>query len=86
MAIRSPRTARIRRSVSVVSSPPSNRIEPVRVAPLGSSPMMARLVMDLPEPDSPTMPSVPPGATPKPMPSTTAVSPKRTVRSSTVSR
>ena len=31
---------------------------PVLEARGGSSPMMARLVMDLPEPDSPTIPTV----------------------------
>ena len=37
---------------------PENRAEPVTTAPGGSSPMTARQLTVLPEPDSPTMASV----------------------------
>ncbi len=41
-------------------SSPRNRIAPVTRADLGSRPITAMLDTDLPEPDSPTMPSTSP--------------------------
>ena len=40
---------------------PPNRIEPSTSAPRGSSRPIARAVMDLPDPDSPTRPTASPG-------------------------
>jgi hypothetical protein len=45
------------------NSSPWKRTEPVILAFLGSSPMTAIEVTDLPDPDSPTMPSVSPRRT-----------------------
>jgi hypothetical protein len=42
---------------------PSNRMSPARRAVWGSRPITAMDETDLPEPDSPTIPSVSPGAT-----------------------
>src|SRR5882757_6444185 len=60
---------------------PSNRAEPVTRDPrLGSSPMIASEVTDLPQPDSPTSPTTWPGETSKLTPSTATVggaSPRR---------
>ncbi len=53
------------------SSSPSSRIEPSTVVASGlCRPRMVRLVTDLPDPDSPTMPSVLPRARSKERPST----------------
>jgi len=56
-----PRCRRSCSSVSPISWAPENRAEPVTTAPGGSSPMTARQLTVLPEPDSPTMASVCPG-------------------------
>src|SRR5579863_4010418 len=65
MAMRSPRSVRHSASSSVASARPSNRSAPVVAAPSGNRPINARAVIVLPEPDSPTMPSVPPSSRPK---------------------
>src|SRR3954471_8029958 len=66
---------------------PAKRADPPIRAVLGSSPMMASDVTDLPEPDSPTMPSTSPGCRPKETPRTARTTPsslgKSTVRFST---
>ena len=53
-----PRCSRISASGSPSSSFPSSRAEPVTTAVGGSSPITARQLTVLPEPDSPTMASV----------------------------
>ena len=58
MAMFVPRCLRISSSVSPSSSAPSNLTEPVTTAACGSSPMSARQLTVLPDPDSPTMASV----------------------------
>ena len=64
MAMSSPRTSRISRSDSCSRSRPSNITEPETMRPGGdgTSRMTASDVTVLPEPDSPTMPSISPGA------------------------
>ena len=62
---------------------PSNRMEPETVAAGGSRRSSASDVADLPEPDSPTRPTVWPGAMVKEIPSTTRLEPKVMVRLST---
>ena len=58
-----PRRSRMSSSGSDSRSVPSNFTEPVMVDPrLGSSRMIASEVTDLPQPDSPTSPTVCPGA------------------------
>ena len=65
----------VRRSCDRRSSP-SSRISPGSTrAARGSRPMIARLVIVLPEPDSPTRPRVPPGAIRRLTSSTTAACP-----------
>jgi hypothetical protein len=57
-------------------SSPSSQISPETSAlRLLYSPMMPRLVTDLPEPDSPTMPSVRPRSSEKERPSTLLTTP-----------
>src|SRR5262245_51857556 len=46
-----------------MTSAPPNRIWPLTSAPRGSSRSMARAVIDLPDPDSPTRPTASPGLT-----------------------
>ena len=46
-----------------MTSAPSNLIWPLTSAPRGSSRSIARAVIDLPDPDSPTSPSASPGRT-----------------------
>jgi hypothetical protein len=54
--IRRPRSLRSRRSSAPVMSSPSNSIEPPVTRPVpGSSPIAAAAVVDLPDPDSPTI-------------------------------
>ncbi len=60
--IRRPRTDSISAVFSLVRSRPSNMTEPPVMRPLpGSRLMIACAVVDLPEPDSPTIASVSPG-------------------------
>ena len=56
-----PRTGMRRFSFNPRSSEPLKRTEPLTRAFLGSRPIVAMAVTDLPEPDSPTMPSTSPG-------------------------
>ena len=66
MPMRAPRRSRNSLGESLVTSLPSNWIAPaVRWMAGGSSPMIARAASVLPEPDSPTMPTISPGATEK---------------------
>ena len=60
MAIRSPRISLISSSVLPMSSSPFMMMEPVTLALSSSRPIRLNAVTDLPEPDSPTMPSVRP--------------------------
>src|SRR5450755_668702 len=63
IAMSLPRILRRSRSGRPTSSLPSSLIEPPTMAPPGgSSPIIDRLVIDFPHPDSPTSPSVSPGA------------------------
>src|ERR1700721_2995333 len=64
IAISLPRTRRMSSCLRPTSSRPSSLIEPLTMAPPGgSSPMIDSPVMDLPQPDSPTMPRVSPAST-----------------------
>ena len=59
-----PRSSIIRFSLALEMSSPSNRICPAATRPLpGSRPIAASAVVDLPEPDSPTIATVSPGMT-----------------------
>src|SRR5262245_37274370 len=92
IAISRPRTSSSRFSDSFVRSRPSNSIEPdtISAGGFGSRPMIDSAVTDLPQPDSPTMPSVSPLSTEKLTPSTARTAPSRVMkyvrRSSTSSR
>src|SRR5688572_21698350 len=81
--MRAPRTSRISRSDSVRRSRPSNMTRPPVMRPGGCSRRrIEKAVTDFPLPDSPTRPSVSPGAIWKLTPSTAlAGPPKATVRS-----
>ena len=72
MPMRLPRTARISSSVSVSRLRPSNITSPLTMRPggVGMSRMIDRLVTDLPDPDSPTMPRVSPRSRSNDTPST----------------
>ena len=71
IAISRPRRSRIWAGESRSRSSPSKIAAPSTVLPrVGSSPMIASDVTDLPQPDSPTRPTVWPGRTSKLMPST----------------
>ena len=73
MPMRAPRRSRNSLGESLVTSLPSNWIAPaVRWMAGGSSPMIARAASVFPEPDSPTMPTISPGATEKLMVLTTS--------------
>src|SRR5258706_7901865 len=65
--MRSPRTARIRAAGSASRFAPSKRISPAAMRPggLATSPMMESAVTLLPQPDSPTSPSVRPASSVK---------------------
>src|SRR5690349_761205 len=92
MPMSRPRRSRIWLFDSVNRSTSSNCADPPTSTPrLGSRPMIASDVTDLPQPDSPTRPTVWPGSTLKLTPSTarTGFSPRRpnvTVRSLTSRR
>ena len=76
IAISAPQMSRRARRLMVVSSWPSKRTVPSRmVLRLGSSPMIERERMVLPDPDSPTMPSDRPRASEKLTPSTAFTTP-----------
>ncbi|CAM5351510.1 hypothetical protein STANM309S_02063 [Streptomyces tanashiensis] len=70
-----PRTRDSRASFRPTRSRPPSRTRPDIRAVGGSSPMTPIAVADLPEPDSPTMPSVRPGSTSKLIPRTAATGP-----------
>jgi hypothetical protein len=86
-----PRIVAISSSVSVARSRPSNTIDEPRSTRPGRSisRMIERAVTDLPLPDSPTTPSVPPFSIEKSTPSTARITPpwvwKEVRRSLTVS-
>ena len=81
--IDAPRMPRITLSGAPTRSSPSKRMLPLVTLPLpGSSPMTAIAVVDLPEPDSPTIASVSPAARSRSTPSTAWTVPS-TVRNST---
>src|SRR4051794_40788327 len=77
MAMRLPRIARIAPSSRVSRSVPSKCTEPRTVRPSrgGKRRMIESAVTLLPQPDSPTMPSVSPGETSNDTPSTARVTP-----------
>src|SRR5919198_813657 len=88
IAISRPRIERSARSLWRIRSRPSNNARPDSTRPLrASSPRIASDVTLLPQPDSPTIPSVSPGAMSNEMPLTACTVPrlvqKRTWRSST---
>ena len=62
IAMSAPRRRRISRSDRPTSSVPSNRAEPLTSAVGGSSPINARELTLLPDPDSPMIASIRPGA------------------------
>ena len=72
--MRLPRSSRIAWTGSASRSRPSNRISPPSTRPggCGTNPMIESAVTLLPQPDSPTMPSVRPARTAKLTPSTAA--------------
>src|SRR5215469_15084996 len=72
-----PRRSRISAGLSFRRSMPSNRISPEAIRPggRGINPMIESAVTLLPQPDSPTMPSVRPGLSEKLTPSTARNSP-----------
>src|ERR1035437_1035790 len=88
IAIRSPRKARMAAAGNCTRSAPSNLIEPpaMRPWPLGNKPMIDSDVTLLPQPDSPTIPSVRPDSTEKLMPSTAVNSPPSTLKQVVKSR
>ena len=65
MPMRLPRRRRNTASLWPTSSWPSKRMLPVTSAFSGSRPITAIAVIDLPQPDSPTRPSVSPRFSPK---------------------
>ena len=75
--MRSPRSSRIAAGGNCRRSVPSNRISPPAIRPggCGTSPMIDSAVTLLPQPDSPTMPSVRPASSDRLMPSTAGNSP-----------
>ena len=75
IAISLPRIRGHLRVVDPSSSCAVQRIEPVTVAFAGSRPITASEVTDLPDPDSPTMPSVRPGCRSKSTPRTASTRP-----------
>src|SRR5262245_1585312 len=77
IAMRSPRSARMRSAGSVRRSTPSNSTWPPAMRPggCGTSPMIESALTLLPQPDSPTMPSVRPASSSKLTPSTARNSP-----------
>ncbi len=75
MAISGPASASRSLGGSVSRSRPRYAMVPLTSALRASRPITARLVMLLPQPDSPTRPMVSPSRTVKLIPSTTAVSP-----------
>src|SRR5438132_2175546 len=81
--MRSPRSSRSWLFVSLKRSSPSKRISPPAMRPggCGTSPMIDSAVTLLPQPDSPTMPSVRPRSREKSTPSTARTSPRSLAKS-----
>ena len=79
IAISWPRTSSSSRSLSVVRSRPSKMTSPPTIfaGGFGISPMIDSAVTDLPQPDSPTIPSVLPLSTANETPSTALTTPSR---------
>ena len=79
IAIREPRSCRISSGLLASRSSPSKTMLPPTMRPPGSgtSRKIDRHVIDLPEPDSPTIPSVSPRPTEKLAPSTAFTTPRR---------
>ncbi len=75
IAMRRPRMDARSVSRRPISSVPRNRMEPATRACGGNSPMVASADTDLPDPDSPTIPSTSPVATSKLTPRTAATRP-----------
>ncbi len=75
MAMRLPRRAHRALSPRPTSSCPPRRMLPLTLAPSGSRPISASAVSDLPQPDSPIRPSVPPAVSEKSMPRTVSTMP-----------
>ena len=91
IAISWPRTSSSSRSLSFVRSRPSKTTSPETIfaGGFGMRPMIESAVTDLPQPDSPTIPSVLPLSTSNEMPSTALTTPsrvKKCVRRSRTSR
>ena len=81
IAICLPRTSSSALSDIVVSSRSSKRIEPDTTRPGGCTrPMIESDVTDLPQPDSPTIPSTDPSSTSNETPSTACTSPSRVLK------
>src|SRR5690606_4346780 len=77
MAMRLPRQRRSSRSDLPARFSPNSRISPATMRPgCGTKPMMDRAVMLLPQPDSPTTPTVSPGYSWKLTPSTALTTPR----------
>ena len=75
-----PRNLRSSSSFSASTSRPSKVMLPATILPgSGTSRRMERAVIDFPDPDSPTMPTVSPRLTRKSMPSTARTIPPRTM-------
>ena len=78
MAIWEPRSWRSSFSLMVFMSRPLNRISPDMMRPLlPRYCMMASATVDLPQPDSPTMPTASPGMTVRLKSTTAGISPAR---------
>ena len=73
-----PRMSRRSASLAPSTSRPSSRIWPwlTRMAPSGRSRMRDMAVTDLPEPDSPTNPTISPGATSMLTPASAGITPR----------
>ncbi len=77
IAMLAPQNRRISLGDAPPISSPSKRIEPLRITFLrGSSPMIERVSTVLPDPDSPTIPSVRPRSRVKDTPSTDRTRPR----------
>ena len=78
MEIADPRTCRSSSSLMVRMSRPSNRISPPTTEPLRPrNCMIASATVDLPQPDSPTMPCASPGMSSRLKSTTAGISPPR---------
>src|SRR3954469_18045941 len=80
MLMRLPRRRQYSASDNPASSPPSSLMLPVTDALSGSSPISDNAVTDLPQPDSPTSPSVSPRFRAKLTPRTACAGPRLVLR------